>query len=115
MFENLENYLVQLDTKLNSIIELLEINLNILTTKKEVAKFLNVTPKTVDNYIKRKKLKENIHYTIEDDRVIFNPSEIIKFKQQRYKKVVEVEPKKEDYGSSINATTMHLLKEITNG
>ena len=112
MFKDLENHLVQLDTKLNSIIELLEINLNILTTKKEVAKFLNISTKTVDNYIKRKKLKENIHYILEDDKIVFNPSEIIKFKQQRYKNVVEVEPKKEEYSVGIDNTTLHLLKGL---
>ena len=60
-FENL-----QLIPKLLHKIEAMEERLKKftppLTTKKEVAKFLDVTPRTINNYISNGYLKENYHF-----------------------------------------------------
>lgn len=82
MFDNLENTLNLILQKLEYNEELLQLSISTLTTKKEVARFLNKSDKTIDNYVKNGTLKKDIHYFYnEKNRVEFIPFAILKFKK----------------------------------
>lgn len=53
-----------------------------LTTRKDVARFLNKTEKTIDNWVSNETFKENIHYFYnEKSKIEFIPSAIWEFKK----------------------------------
>jgi len=53
----------------------------ILTNKKNIAKFLGVHPNTITNYIKNGTFKEGVHYTyLPKGKLTFIPLKIIDFK-----------------------------------
>jgi len=54
-----------------------------LTTKKEVARFLNVTPRTVNNYMRQGYLKEGYHYFHKNAKmIVFDEDAILEFRDQ---------------------------------
>jgi len=88
-FENLE-----LIPELLKTVKILEERLQKLTpplvTKKEVAKFLDVTPRTLNNYISNGYLKEGYHFKRKNDKIlVFIEDAIIEFRDKRDKGMVK--------------------------
>jgi len=60
-----------------------------VTTKKEVAKFLGKSERTINNYITQGLLKEDYHFYRKNDRIIvFIESAISEFKEKLNKGIV---------------------------
>lgn len=110
MFDNLENTLKLILQKLEYNEELLQLSISALKTKKDVAKFLSKSEKTIDNYVKNNTLKINIHYFInERKRIEFIPLGILEFKKApKVAKEITVEESKKIYHSSVNSITQGL-------
>jgi hypothetical protein len=110
MFDNLENTLKLILEKLEYNEELLQLSISTLTTKKELARFLNKSDRTIDNYVKNKTLKKDIHYFYnERNRVEFIPFAILKFKKAP--QVIStpiIDITKKMYHSSVNSITQGL-------
>ncbi len=97
--------------KLTDQQELLQLSISTLTTKKEVARFLNKSEKTIDNYVKNNTLKKDIHYFYnEKDRVEFIPFAILEFKKAPKVVIVKdsLDETKKMYHSSVNSITQGL-------
>jgi predicted transcriptional regulator len=61
-----------------------------LVTKKEVAKFLGVTPRTLNNYISNGYFKEGYHFKRKNDKIlVFIEDAIIEFRDKRDKGMVK--------------------------
>jgi len=87
-FENLElipellNTIKQLEERLYKFIPKLE-------TKREVADFLDVTPRTINNYISNGYFKEGYHFKRKNDKIlVFIEDAIIEFREKRDKGMV---------------------------
>ena len=63
-----------------------------LTNKKNIAKLFNVHPNTITNWIKDGTLKENIHYFKDNDKIVFEPIELLKYKANPTQNKVKEEP-----------------------
>lgn len=88
-FENLE-LIPMLLKKIESMEERLKKFTPSLTTKKEVAKFLNVTPRTINNYISNGFLKENYHFQRKSDKImVFIEEAILEFRNNLNKGIVK--------------------------
>jgi hypothetical protein len=97
MFDNLENILKLIVEKLETQEELLQLTISNLTTKKDVARFLNKSVRTIDNYISKNIFKENIHYFYNEVGTIeFIPVEVVKFKKNPNQSKQDEHIKKED-------------------
>lgn len=84
-FENLE-LIPQLLEKIISMEQRLKKFAPPLTSKKEVASFLNVTPRTINNYISNGYLKENYHFKrINDKMLVFIEEAILEFRDELHK------------------------------
>jgi len=54
-----------------------------ITRKKDVAKFLEVSERTINNYMARGLLVENYHYFHKNDKIIvFNEDKILEFRDK---------------------------------
>lgn len=88
-FENLE-LIPQLLSKIEAMEERLKKFTPPLTTKKEVAKFLKVTPRTINNYMSNGYLKENYHFNRKSDKiVVFIEEAILEFRDYLNKGIVK--------------------------
>ena len=66
-----------IQNQLNTVCELLQLSITSLNTKKAVARFLNKSEKTIDNYINNNTFIEDKHYFInENNRIEFIPFSI---------------------------------------
>jgi len=84
----IESRLENMQDQLTNLIELLQISISSLNTKKSVSKFLNKSEKTIDNYIKNDTFIENKHYFYnENKRVEFIPFAIVEFKKNPTHKI----------------------------
>ena len=107
----LEDTLKLILDKLADQQELLQLSISTLTTKKEVARFLNKSEKTIDNYVKNNTLKKDIHYFYnEKDRVEFIPFAILEFKKAPKLSIVKdnIDETKKMYHSSVSSITQGL-------
>lgn len=60
-----------------------------LTSKKEVAKFLNKSERTINNYIEQGLLMENYHFYRKNGKIlVFIEDAILKFRDERDKGIV---------------------------
>lgn len=95
MFESLENTLLEIKSELRLYRELFALQLDSLRTRKQVAKFLQVDPKTVHNYTLNGTFKEGVHFVVhESGKKEYVPEAIIQFKKEmknRKKEVKKVE------------------------
>lgn len=108
----IEDKLNILENQLTNVIELLQISITSLNTKKSVSKFLNKSEKTIDNYIKNNTFIENKHYFInENEKIEFIPSAILEFKKNPNHKIKIVETQKEEK-IILSETTSKILKGI---
>ena len=88
-FENLAIIPILLE-KISSMEERLKKFTPPLTTKKEVAKFLNVTPRTINNYMANGYLKENYHFKRKSDKImVFIEEAILEFRDDLSKGIVK--------------------------
>ncbi|QEZ89072.1 hypothetical protein ACIB15232_0954 [Aliarcobacter cibarius] len=93
----IEAKLDNLESQLKNVIELLQISITSLNTKKAVSKFLNRSEKTIDNYIKNNVFVENKHYFInENEKIEFIPTAILEFKKNPKSKIKIIEIEKEE-------------------
>lgn len=85
-----------LENQLNNVLELLQISITSLNTKKAVSKFLNKSERTIDNYIKNQTFIENKHYFINgNEKIEFVPAAILEFKKNPKLKIREIVKKEE--------------------
>jgi len=88
-FENLE-LIPELLKTIKTLEERLQKFTPPLVTKKEVAKFLGVTPRTLNNYISNGYLKEGYHFKRKNDKIlVFIEDAIIEFRNKRDKGMVK--------------------------
>jgi len=88
-FENLE-LIPELLKSIKALEERLQKFTPPLVTKKEVAKFLGVTPRTLNNYISNGYLKEGYHFKRKNDKIlVFIEDAIIEFRDKRDKGMVK--------------------------
>jgi hypothetical protein len=88
-FKNLE-LIPQLLEKITMIEDRLKKFTPPLTTKKEVAKFLKVTPRTINNYISNGYLKENYHFQRKGDKImVFIEEAVLEFRDNLDKGIVK--------------------------
>jgi hypothetical protein len=60
-----------------------------ITTKREVAKFLDVTPRTINNYIEQGYLKDGRHFYRKNGKIlVFIEDAILEFRDKRNKGLV---------------------------
>lgn len=79
-FENLE-LIPKLLQKIESMEERLSKLAPVLDNKKDVAKFLGVTPRTINNYIEQGYLKEDYHFFRKNGKIlVFIESAVIEFR-----------------------------------
>ena len=91
MFDQLEITLKTIQYELAMNRELLQLIVDSLKTKSQVAKFLGVNPKTVKNYIDDGRFKEGLEYFYDENGIeVFIPNAILKFKQDKKNKKIEV-------------------------
>jgi len=108
----IEAKLDSMQNQLNTMLELLQISITSLNTKKAVSKFLNKSEKTIDNYIKNETFIENKHYFInENQRIEFIPGAILDFKKNPNHKIKIIEQKKEEK-LQLSETSSKILKGI---
>lgn len=107
----LETKIDLLQEQLSNIVELLELNISSLNTKKQVSKFLNKSEKTIDNYVKNKTFIKDKHYFINsNNKIEFLPFAILEFKKKPKFRVDIVESKKDKF--ILSETTTKILKGI---
>lgn len=108
----IEAKLDNLENQLKNVIELLQISITSLNTKKAVSKFLNKSEKTIDNYIKNNTFIENKHYFINENKKIeFIPGAILDFKKNPKHKIKIVETQKEEK-IILSETSSKILKGL---
>jgi Holliday junction resolvase RusA-like endonuclease len=108
----IESKLDLMQNQLNNVIELLQIAITTINTKKSVSKFLNKSEKTIDNYIKNQTFVLNKHYFInENEKIEFIPSAILEFKKNPNHKIKIIEVKKEKK-ITLSETTSKILKGL---
>lgn len=87
MFNELENILLEIKEELRLHREIFQMAMDSLSTKKQVAKFLDVSTKTIENYVKDGRFRRDVEYIFDDHGDLhFVPSAIIEFKKTGSKK-----------------------------
>lgn len=108
----IEAQLNQMQNQLINLTELVQIAITSLQTKKDVARFLNKSEKTIDNYIKNNTFIENKHYFInENQKIEFIPNAILEFKKNPKHKIKIIETQKEEK-IQLSETSSKILKGI---
>lgn len=83
MFEDFEKTLKDIRSELSFCRQLLALSVTTFSTKKQVAKFLEVSTSTISRYIEDGRFVEEVHFFYNNnDKVEFIPEGIIKFKQE---------------------------------
>ncbi|RXK14245.1 hypothetical protein CP965_02005 [Halarcobacter mediterraneus] len=111
----IEARLENMQNQLSNVIELLQISISSLHTKKAVANFLGKSQKTIDNYIKNESFIKGKHYFINDSgKVEFIPVAIVEFKKNPTHKIKVIEKKEEIEKKTIvlSETSSNILKGI---
>lgn len=108
----IEAQLTQMQNQILNLTQLVQLAITSLHTKKDVARFLNKSEKTIDNYIKNDTFIENKHYFInENQKIEFIPNAILEFKKNPKHKIKIIEPKKEET-IKLSETSSKILKGI---
>ena len=118
----LEEILNQILQKLDEQQALLQVTLNSLTTSKAVASFLGVSPRTIQLWVKQKKLQEGTHYYRDGKRLLFIPASILELKNNPYKGSSplkeDIQKEKTPKKKTINPVAKKILgdiKKVSNG
>lgn len=108
----IEAQLTQMQNQILNLTQLVQLAITSLHTKKDVARFLNKSEKTIDNYIKNDTFIENKHYFInENQKIEFIPNAILEFKKNPKHKIKIIEPIKEE-PIKLSETSSKILKGI---
>ena len=108
----IEAQLTQIRNEVLNLTQLVQLAITSLHTKKDVARFLNKSEKTIDNYIKNDTFIENKHYFINENKKIeFIPGAILDFKKNPKHKIKITEPIKEET-IKLSETTSKILKGL---
>jgi hypothetical protein len=87
MFNELENILIEIREELRIHREIFQMAMDSLSTKKQVAKFLSVSTKTIENYVKDGRFRRDVEYVFDDcGELHFVPTAIIEFRKMGSKK-----------------------------
>lgn len=111
----IEARLENMQNQLTNVIELLQISMSSLHTKKAVASFLGKSQRTIDNYIKNESFIKDIHYFInENGKVEFIPVAIVEFKKNPIHKIKIIENKEEHRKQTfiLSETSSNILKGV---
>jgi hypothetical protein len=118
MFEELETTLKRILQEMQAQKELLRIVLSSLTTSKQVATFLNVSPRTIEGWVRKGILKEGVHFHRNGKRLEFIPDAIIEFKHHPEKRRVQESKQVPMKVEPVNPTTKRIvagIKKVSNG
>ena len=108
----IEAQLTQMQNQILNLTQLVQLAITSLHTKKDVARFLNKSEKTIDNYIKNNTFIENKHYFInENQKIEFIPNAILEFKKNPKHKIKILETQKEEK-IQLSETSSKILKGI---
>ncbi|MFY9088715.1 hypothetical protein [Arcobacter aquimarinus] len=108
----IEAQLTQMQNQILNLTHLVQLAITSLHTKKDVARFLNKSEKTIDNYIKNDTFIENKHYFInENQKIEFIPNAILEFKKNPKHKIKILETQKEEK-IQLSETSSKILKGI---
>lgn len=108
----IEAQLTQMQNQILNLTQLVQLAITSLHTKKDVARFLNKSEKTIDNYIKNDTFIENKHYFYnENQKIEFIPGAILDFKKNPKHKIKIIEPIKEE-PIKLSETSSKILKGI---
>jgi len=108
----IEAQLTQMQNQILNLTQLVQLAITSLHTKKDVARFLNKSEKTIDNYIKNDTFIENKHYFInENQKIEFIPNAILEFKKNPKHKIKILETQKEEK-IQLSETSSKILKGI---
>ena len=108
----IEAQLRTMQSQILDLTELIQLALTNLHTKKDVARFLNKSEKTIDNYIKNYTFIENKHYFInENHKIEFIPAAILEFKKNPNHKIKIFETIQEEK-IQLSETSSKILKGI---
>jgi hypothetical protein len=111
MFNELENILIEIREELRIHREIFQMAMDSLSTKRQVAKFLSISTKTIENYVKDGRFRRDVEYFFDDyGELHFVPSAIIEYKKTG--------TKKEKIANDIPAKAIHpsaskILSKIT--
>jgi hypothetical protein len=118
----LEEILKQILDRLDEQQALLQVTLNSLTTSKAVASFLGVSPRTIQLWVKQRKLQDGKHYYRDGKRLVFIPAAILELKNNPYKGISPLKEyiKKQETPNkkTINPVAKKIigyLKKVSNG
>jgi len=107
MFDNFEKTILSMQTDVNMIKMLLLLMLDNLKTRNNVAKFLSVSTKTIDNWIEKGILKKDYHYIInENNRKEFIAEKIIELKKNK----ITQQKEKQNIQKQLNPISKKFLK-----
>ena len=118
MFEELENTLNEIKEQLNNHGILLQMALSSLTSSKQVAKFLGVSPRTIQLWVKNGKLQEGKHFYRDGKRLVFIPMAVMDLKNNPAQIVSQENIKKTIPHKTINPTAKKIisgLKKVSHG
>ncbi|MFW2605630.1 hypothetical protein [Aliarcobacter butzleri] len=108
----IESQLKIMQNQILDLTQLIQLALTNLHTKKDVARFLNKSEKTIDNYIKNNTFIEDRHYFInENQKIEFIPDAILDFKKNPKHKIKIIEPIKEEK-LQLSETSSKILKGL---
>ena len=108
----IEAQLTQMQNQILNLTQLVQLAITSLHTKKDVARFLNKSEKTIDNYIKNDTFIENKHYFInENQKIEFIPNAILEFKKNPKHKIKIIEAQKEET-IKLSETSSKILKGL---
>ncbi|MFW3343367.1 hypothetical protein [Aliarcobacter butzleri] len=108
----IESQLKIMQNQILDLTQLIQLALTNLHTKKDVARFLNKSEKTIDNYIKNNTFIEDKHYFInENQKIEFIPGAILDFKKNPKYKIKIIEPIKEEK-LQLSETSSKILKGL---
>ncbi|MEV9615218.1 hypothetical protein [Aliarcobacter butzleri] len=108
----IESQLKIMQNQILDLTQLIQLALTNLHTKKDVARFLNKSEKTIDNYIKNNTFIEDKHYFInENQKIEFIPDAILDFKKNPNHKIKIIETIKEEK-LQLSETSSKILKGL---
>jgi len=81
MFKTLEEAILKILENQENLQVKIDAILQIEWSTKDVARYLNKSTKSIENYIKQGKLKEGVHFIRRNRRLYFYPEAIIDFKK----------------------------------
>ena len=118
----LEEILKQILHRLDEQQALLQVTLNSLTTSKAVASFLGVSPRTIQLWVKQKKLQDGKHYYREGKRLVFIPAANFGVKKQSLRRIIALKrgysKEKSTKKKTLNPVAKKILrdlKKVSNG